>query len=306
MALVSIITVNFRQKEVTIDLLRSIAEYGTGMPLEVIVVDNGSRMDCSTDFKAIIPHLVYIRSEANLGFAGGNNLGIRQAKGDYLFLLNNDTEITADLIAKLIQELDGRPEVGLISPLLLYGEDRSCIQYAGYGKMNYFTGRNTGRGNLERDNGQYNTVCEETGYCHGAAMMCRKADLARVGLMDEGYFLYYEELDWCEKFKRAGFKTWFCGAAKVYHKESISVGKETPLKSYFMARNRIRFIRKNAKGLAFFCFMLFFVLIASTKQAAMYIVKGRWDLLKSHYRGIYWNFTHTVDSADLGFKLNRS
>src|SRR5690606_7256217 len=112
-------------------------------------------------------------------------------------------------------------------------------------KMNYLTGRNKTIGQFDIDKGQYDNLSYEIGFCHGAAMMCRNKDLEKVGLMDENYFLYYEELDWCEKFKRNGKKIWFTGKAKVYHKESISVGKESILKTYFLIRNRILFIRKN-------------------------------------------------------------
>ncbi len=303
--MISIITVNFKQRDVTIDLLRSIQENRPNEAIEVIIVDNGSEVDYGADFREVMPEVVYVRSERNLGFAGGNNLGITHAKGDYLLFLNNDTEITEDLIVRLKKELDDHPEAGLVSPLLLYHEDKDLIQYAGYGKINYFTGRNSAGGSKEINQGQYDRVCEETAYCHGAAMMCRRRDLDRVGLMDERYFLYYEELDWGEKFRRAGLKCWFCGAAHVYHKESVSVGKETPIKTYFMARNRMLFIRKNAGWLAIGCFSLFFLLIASTKQALVYIAKRRFDLIKWHYKGVWWNMTHATDSYDLGFKLIR-
>lgn len=301
--MVSIITVNFKQRDVTLALLRSIQKYLPDEPIEIIIVDNESEEDYGADFREIMPDAIYIRSEWNLGFAGGNNLGITHARGDYLLFLNNDTEITENLVIRLKKELDNRPEIGLISPLLLYHENKALIQYAGYGKMNYFTGRNSTRGSMELDIGQYDDLCEETGYCHGAAMMCRKRDLGRVGLMDERYFLYYEELDWCEKFRRAGLKSWFCGAVRVYHKESVSVGRETPIKTYFMARNRMLFIRKNTGWLMTFWFTLFFLFVASTKQAIVYMAKGRFDLLKWHYRGIWWNITHAKDSDNLGFKL---
>lgn len=302
--MISIITVNYKQLQLTIDFLKSVRDCTTNFPVvEVIVVDNASEENHEHHYRSVIPEVVYIRSSENLGFAGGNNLGIKQAKGEYLLLLNNDTEITADLLAQLKHELDVRPEVGLVSPLLLYFEDKRRVQYAGYSKMNYITGRNKGRGTMELDTGQYDAVSEETGYCHGAAMMCRKRDLNKVGLMDERYFLYYEELDWCEKFKQAGFKSWFCGAARIYHKESMSVGKESALKTYFMARNRMLFIRKNTSWATTLCFGCFFVLVASSKQAIRYLFQGKLNLLKWHYKGIWWNFTHSKDSSSLGYEV---
>ncbi|MBK1439223.1 glycosyltransferase family 2 protein [Parapedobacter sp. ISTM3] len=300
--MVSIITVNYHQNSMTIDLLRSIRAYA-GPDVEVIVVDNGSTEDYGDLFRAEYSNLIYIRSEKNLGFAGGNNLGIKQAKGDYLLFLNNDTEITAGFIFSMRGEIERHADIGLLSPLILYFDDKRKIQYAGYTPINYFTGRNKGLGVMEDDQGQYDHTTNETGYCHGAAMMCRKTDLDRVGLMEEHFFLYYEELDWCEKFKRAGLKMAFTGKAKIYHKESMSVGKVSPLKTYFLMRNRWLFIRRNAPLLARFFFSCYYLLIPTPVAIIRYLAKGRIDLAKAALKGVMWNITHATKSNDLGIKL---
>ncbi len=302
---VSIITVNYHQKEITIDFLRSIQCFAEDDTVEVILVDNASHTDDSVFYREIYPSVVYVRSEKNLGFAGGNNLGIQHAKGDYFLFLNNDTEITAGFVSNLIAELDSHPDIGLLSPLILYDEDKRKIQYAGYSPMNYYTGRNRGIGSMEDDNGQYDHITTETGYCHGAAMICRRVDLQRVGLMEEHFFLYYEELDWCEKFKRAGLKIGFTGKAKIYHKESMSVGKESPLKTYFMVRNRWLFIRRNAKWSQACLFGCYYLLVAVPILLMKYLAKGRFDLMGAALRGIRWNLTHKTDSPDLGIHLPR-
>ncbi|MGY0037918.1 glycosyltransferase family 2 protein [Pedobacter sp. NJ-S-72] len=206
MRLTSIITVNFNQPQVTIAFLESVRVNTKQAQVEVILVDNGSQEDCQQEFENTYPGLIYIRSEKNLGFAGGNNLGIGVAKGEFLLLLNNDTEITPNLITVLSTELENDEKIGLISPLLLYYDQPEVIQYAGFTEMNYITCRNRGIGSMDINNGQYNGVSRETGFCHGAAMMCRREDLLSIGLMEEQFFLYYEELDWCEKFRRAGKK----------------------------------------------------------------------------------------------------
>lgn len=299
----SIITVNFNQPGATIDFLKSVKEKTSVENVEVILVDNGSREYHEEAYKAVYPELVYIRSDVNLGFAGGNNLGIKVAKGDYLLLLNNDTEITDNLIETMVGELVDHPEIGILSPLLLYFDQPNTIQYAGFTEMNYLTCRNEGIGNMEIDRGQYNFDSRETAYCHGAAMMCRKADLKTVGLMAEHFFLYYEELDWCEKFKKAGKKIWFTGKAKVYHKESISVGKESSIKTYFMTRNRMLFIRRNTGLLNTLLFSVYYMLFACSKQIIVYLLKGRTDLIRWVFKGICWNFTNSRNSHKLGFKI---
>lgn len=299
----SIVTVNFNQPQVTIDFLKSVKSNTSINTVEVILVDNGSREDHEAAYKAVYPELVYIRSAINLGFAGGNNLGIKVAKGDYLLLLNNDTEITHNLIETLVTEFESNPEIGILSPLLLYYDQQETIQYAGFTAMNYLTCRNKGIGSMETDNGQYDMDSRETGYCHGAAMMCRKTDLEIVGLMTEHFFLYYEELDWCEKFKKAGKKIWFTGKAKVYHKESMSVGKESSIKTYFMTRNRMLFIRRNTGLLNTLTFSVYYLLFACSKQIVVNLSKGRTDLIQWVFKGILWNFTNSKNSDKLGFKI---
>ncbi len=300
---ISLITINYLQPSITYDFLESIARFSVPDAVKVIVIDNGSAKDNESLFQSAYPGLVYLRSPKNLGFAGGNNLGIQHATGDYLLFLNNDTEITENFIQTMRTELDHYPDIGLLSPLILYHENRNKIQYAGYTPMNYLTGRNRGIGSREDDNGQYDHVTSETGYCHGAAMMCRKKDLERVGLMEEHFFLYYEELDWCEKFKRAGFKIGFTGKAKIYHKESMSVGKESALKTYFMVRNRWLFIRRNAKWHTALVFGLYYLLVAMPILIVRYLAKGRFDLIRAAWRGVKWNIGHSTASRDLGIKL---
>lgn len=299
----SIISVNYNQTEVTIAFLKSVKENTVNNNVEVIIVDNSPLTDQETVFKAHYEDIVYIRSRNNLGFAGGNNLGINVATGDFILLLNNDTEITPNLLDVLCGALEDNKEIGLISPLILYYDNPETIQYAGFTEMNYLTARNSGIGSMEKDIGQYDLNSAQTAFCHGAAMMCRREDLKVVGLMEENYFLYYEEMDWCEKFRRCGKKMWFTGQAKVYHKESISVGKESSIKTYFMTRNRMLFIRRNTNTLNTFCFSVFFIVLACSKQAWVYYRKGRKDLIKWIIKGVLWNLSHSKNSKILGFKI---
>jgi GT2 family glycosyltransferase len=299
----SIISVNFNQPQVTLDFLKSVKKNTDPNYTELILVDNGSREDHESAYLLEYPELIYIRSEHNLGFAGGNNLGIKQATGDYLLLLNNDTEITPNLISELTAEMEQNPEIGMISPLIVFYDAPDVIQYAGFTEMNYLTCRNAGIGSMEINKGQYDLDSRETAFCHGAAMMCRRADLAQVGLMHDHFFLYYEELDWCEKFKRAGKKIWFNGRTKIYHKESMSVGKESSIKIYFMTRNRMLFIRRNTGFVNTVLFSIYYIGLACPKQVLVYIKKGRKDLIKWVLRGICWNLVNSKNSSALGYKL---
>lgn len=300
----SIITVNYNQPSVTIDFLKSIEANTKADEVEVILVDNGCDEDHRLLFEAIYPQLIYLRSAKNLGFAGGNNLAVKIAQGEFMLFLNNDTEITPNLIDVLTSELEANKEIGLISPLIVYFDAPEVIQYAGFTPMNYLTCRNKGIGNMENNVGQYDFDSRETGYCHGAAMMCRRGILNEVGLMEELYFLYYEELDWCEKFKGAGKKIWFTGKSVVLHKESMSVGKESAIKTYFMTRNRMLFIRRNTDLLTAFSFSIYYILFVSTAKVMAYLLRGRFDLAKQVCAGLLWNFKNRKDSKNIGFKLS--
>ncbi|MFP5040553.1 glycosyltransferase family 2 protein [Parasediminibacterium sp. JCM 36343] len=299
---VSIITVNFNHSHVTDELLDSIFEKNTYPNLEIIVVDNASTLNPVPAWIAKYPGITFIRCETNLGFAGGNNVGIRAATGDYYFLVNNDTEFTQRLVETLVATLDTHPEVGMVSPKIRYFDQPKMLQYAGYTPMDYFTARNSCIGQFEKDNGQYDHVTGKTGFSHGAAMMVKKEAIEKAGLMAENFFLYYEEMDWCDHIKRQGYEIWVNMQALVYHKESISVGKKSALKEYFMNRNRILFIRRNAPVFKRLVFYVYFLTIVSPRNIVAYIKNGDKNFPKQLRNSIWWNITNSRDSSYLGYK----
>ena len=303
--LVSIVTVNFNQPLVTQALLLSLKEVNTYTDIEIIVVDNGSKINPVPEWKVTYPGITFIRSDRNTGFAGGNNLGIQHAKGDYLFLINNDTEVTAMLIQQLCDTLSSNPKIGMVSPKIHYYDHPGMLQYAGYTNMNYYMARNACIGQFEEDNGQYDLLSGPTGYAHGAAMMVKREAMDKAGLMPENYFLYYEELDWCERIKKAGYEIHTNLNALIYHKESVSVGKKSALKEYFMNRNRILFIRKNASAMSFFIFCLYFIIAVVPRNIAQYIFNKEYHFIPVFFKAISWHFTHKTDSNDLGYPMTR-
>jgi GT2 family glycosyltransferase len=301
---VSIVTVNFNQSAVTEDLLESIEKLNSYKNIEIIVVDNASIANPLPEWFLKYPHVIFIRSEVNLGFAGGNNLGIKEATGDYLFLVNNDTEFTPGLVEKLVHVMDANPEVGMISPMIKYYSDKQLIQYAGYTPMNYYTCRNSCIGFKQTDTGQYDHITGPTAYCHGAAMVVRKEAMDKAGLMSENYFLYYEEVDWCERITKAGYKAWVCTDALIYHKESVSVGKKSKLKAYFMNRNRMLFIRRNASFAKTLIFYIYFLLLVVPRNVIAYLKAGDNGFIPVLLKAVWWNFTHSKNSNHLGYPIN--
>ncbi len=305
MKLVSIVTVNYNQPEVTEALLLSIHSKNSYPNIEIIVVDNGSTQNPVPHWQEIYPDVRFLRSDVNLGFAGGNNVGLGIASGDYFFLINNDTEVTAELIGKLADTLDRNPGAGIISPKIHYFDQPGLLQYAGYTPMNFYMGRNACIGQFEEDKGQYDGYEGPTGYVHGAAMMIRREALNRAGLMAENYFLYYEELDWCERIKRAGYGIFLNTDALIFHKESVSVGKRTALKEFFMNRNRILFIRRNAGFVSKVFFAFYFFLAVFPRNLVGYLLKGERSFIPVFLRAVAWNFSNGTESSYLGFPIKK-
>lgn len=303
MKLVSIITVNYNHSHVTDEFLDAFYKTNDYPNYEIIVVDNASKINPVPDWILKYPDVQFYRSDVNLGFAGGNNLGIAKAKGDLFFLVNNDTEFTPGLMSMLVESFDTYPQTGMISPKIRYFQQPDTLQYAGYTEMNYFTARNYCVGQFEKDNGQYDQLTGFTGFGHGAAMMVSKEAIEKAGLMYENYFLYYEEMDWGARIKKAGFEIRLNMQALIYHKESVSVGQKSTLKEFFMNRNRILFIRRNASFFQKMIFYCHFCLLVTPRNLVSYLKDGHADFIPILFRAIWWNITNSVDSKKLGFKL---
>ncbi len=286
----SIITVNYNGLKDTCALIDTIPfdEYS----LEVIVVDNASKEDEASTISARYPQVKVIRSEKNLGFAGGNNLGIRAAQGKYLYFINNDTvlyreerEAGKDAFRSLIDRLESSDKIGMVCPKIRFAWDDAPIQFAGYTPLSSVTLRNRSIGFGEKDNGQYNTP-HSTPYAHGAAMMVKREAIERAGLMPEDYFLYYEELDWSMMIRRAGYQIWYEPAATIYHKESQATGQNSPLRTYYITRNRLLFVKRNVQSAEKFLSYLYLAFIVGSRDLIKYTVQGHGDLAKAVLKGI--------------------
>lgn len=301
MKLISIITVNFNQAAVTEDLLASILKVNSYPHIEIIVVDNGSKDDPVPAWEKKFPEVLFIRSKKNLGFAGGNNLGIAAAKGDYLFFVNNDTVFTENLVTELAATLEAFPKTGMVSPKIVYYDQQDVLQYAGFTPMNYKTAQNRCVGYREKDNGQYDHLTGVTAYAHGAAMMVKREAIKKAGLMAENYFLYYEELDWCERIRKAGYDIRVNMQALIYHRESLSVGRQSPLKEYYMNRNRILFIRRNTSRFNYALFICYYLNIVMPRNVFRYLVRRQYNYIPVLMKAIWWNFTNNVKSNRLYF-----
>lgn len=301
---VSIITINYNGAHDTCELIDSLKKH-ENYPHEIIVVDNGS-VDPKgyISIKENYPDIKVIRSDKNLGFAGGNNLGIKHATGDYLFFLNNDTMITSPTLAYLVDRLESSPEIGCVSPKIACWPKLQIIQYAGFTPMSYITLRNECIGYKQFDRGQFDEA-HETSFAHGAAMMIRTKDIQKYGLMPEFYFLYYEELDWCEQIHKAGFSIWYEPKSTIYHKESVSVGTQSPLQVYYHARNRYIFAKRIIPHKQErVCSYLYQTFIAFPKRFFDYLFHHKYHLIAPLYKGFITGLIAIIKDTNYGKVLS--
>lgn len=278
----SIITINYNGLRDTCALIESIP---FNDKMEVIVVDNASKKDEASEIEQRFPNVNVIRSKKNLGFAGGNNLGIRAAHGKYLFIINNDTIFKDFNVLALIDRLESSPSIGIVCPKIRFAWGTNPIQYAGYTPLSRVTVRNRAIGFGEEDQGQYE-IATPTPYAHGAAMLVKRASMEKVGLMPECYFLYYEELDWSMMFTRAGFQIWYEPKCTIFHKESQATGQNSPLRTYYITRNRLQLVRRNWQGITKYVSLCYLMMIVAPKDMLQFAIQGKWSLICAVLKGI--------------------
>ncbi len=295
--MVSIITINYNNARLTCDMLLSLQRLRIP-DLEVIVVDNGS-LESVQPIAEEHPWARLVRSDVNLGFAGGNNLGVKHARGDYYFFVNNDTEFREDIVTTLRNRLDADAELGLICPVLHFFDQPNKVQYAGFTAISPLTGRNRCITTVSARHGLVSTQ-----YAHGAAMMIPKHVFQVVGQMPENYFIYYEEMDWSEMVRRAGYRIAVDRSVTLYHKESQTVVRFNEMKSYLMTRNRLLFMRRNVRPFQLMIFWLFYLLVATPKQLWVYWRSHQWNNINAHIAGILWNLRSSANAPTIGYKFN--
>jgi hypothetical protein len=257
MVKVFVTLVNYNNNETTHDCLDSLEGLNTdGFSLSVVVVDNASKEKFTEDKKYEKFTLKIIRSEKNLGFAGGQNLGIKFALdngADYVVVLNNDVILDKNLISELLKTFQEEKDCGIISPKIYFAKSHEfhkdryleselgkVIWYAG-GKMDWGNILASHRGVDEVDKGQYEKV-EQTDFASGCCEMIKRDVLEKVGLFDERYFLYYEDNDLSQRAKKMGFKVFYQPKGILWHLNAGSTGGSgSSLHDYYITRNRLLF-----------------------------------------------------------------
>lgn len=241
---VLIIVLCYNGVELTLACLESLGRISYP-DADVLVVDNASSDGTPARVRAAFPRAQVLETGVNGGFAAGNNVGLRIAleRGyDYALLLNNDTEVAPDFLDHLVAAAEADPQIGIAGPLICYYERPELIWSAG-GVIDWRGGTSAMRGIGERDRGQY-AAPAPVDFVTGCALLCRRAALERAGLLDERFFMYYEETEWCVRVARAGLRIVHVPAARLLHKIPLSDRSDRPYVAYYMTRNRLLFLRQ--------------------------------------------------------------
>ena len=239
--LVSITILNWNGLDDTLRCLESVVGQNY-KHVQIVVVDNGSSKDEAAEIKRRFPNVKLIRNKDNLGFTGGHNQGMDvalQAGADYVLVLNNDVVLTDDALSRLVDFYQATPDAGMISPLILYADHERLWFAGGLVAMGMIRHKHKGEKvaslNLPK-------IPFKTDYVPGTAMLVSTKLIHEVGKLDDRYFAYYEDLDWCQRAEQHGYHAYVVPEAVVYHKKSGSTSQGghrrfTKIPSYYLARN---------------------------------------------------------------------
>lgn len=244
---VSLVVLNWNKPDDTLECLASCVK--TDYPnYEIILVDNASSDDSVARVKAAFPQVRVLVTPENLGYAGGNNVGMKDALergADFVFLLNNDVVIEPDAVSELVRGAGAHPSAGILAPKVMYYDDRNVINSLGT-SMDWLRMRPRLGDCNSPDDGRFDKPVKRD-ILLGAALFLRRSTLERIGLIDEAFFIFHEEADWCLRNLKAGSENVVIPSAVVYHKASKTMREFSALTHYYSSRNFLYLARKNAR-----------------------------------------------------------
>lgn len=248
---VSIIIVNWNTRDLLAGCLDSIERTTDGLDLEIIVVDNASTDGSRAMVRQQFPHVHLIANQENVGFAKANNQAMGASKGRYALLFNSDALATPGSIQALVRLADAKPQAGIVGAQLLNPDGSFQASHTPFPTLWQEFLILTGLGRLLRGRWYPSRGPEEdkgpqvVDYVGGACLLVRRQAVEEVGGLDEGYFMYAEEVDWCYRMKQAGWQVWYQPAAKVIHLGGGSSQNQRPQREADLYRSRVRFFRKH-------------------------------------------------------------
>lgn len=286
--LVSILIVNYNGGDVLDAGLTSL-EKSNYPNLEIVVVDNGSTDNSVPLIEEKHKKVILVKAPTNLGFASGNNLALKSSSGKYIVLLNGDTEVEPDWLDHLVAFAEEHEDVGVLTPKVLFFEDKKTLNSAG-GACDIY-GFSPLRGTFDKDSRAYDTV-EPVFYGHGAAMFARRSLIDKIGFLDDTYFIYHEELDFCWRVWLYGYKVYYLPQSVVYHKlqKRLFYSKEKLARRQFLVKkNRIRTLIKNHRNPFLILLSISVCLAISLAELVYYLFKRDFESPKGILEGFWWN-----------------
>lgn len=284
-SLVYVVVLTWNQREVTLECLESLFQM-TYPNFQIVVVDNASTDWTVEAIENQFPHVEIVVNERNLGYPGGCNVGLRYALSqgaEYIFAINNDVTVDPAILDELMDEM--APDVGILTPKVYFADDPERIWSVG-GDQNPLTLEMNAVGDGELDVGQWDEVLERD-YLIGCAHLFSRSLLEDIGLLDAGYFLYYDDLDICVRARRAGYRLLMVPRALMWHKVADSSGGVgTPRERYYMARGKVRFLRKHARGCQWL-FVIPYRMGSAVKTLTQLAWHRRLDSAWAYLRGTY-------------------
>lgn len=290
------IILNWRQPIVTLECVRTVQQ--TSPPNhQILLIDNGSGDDSVPQFQATlpdIPQLNLLCLPTNVGFAAGVNTGLCWAMEqgyEYAFILNNDAFPTAKMFDHLLAEIT--PDIGLLSPKIFYESEPNRLWFAGADQHPILLEkRNDGRKQLDAP--QW-AKSRDVDYLLGTGLLVNLAAIEQVGLLDERFFMYYEDLDWSIRFRQAGYRLRLVASAHLLHRVAVSSGGEdSPLRRYYLGRSSIIFFCRHA-NLGNPLAILLFRFASAVKTSLRLILTRRWATVYAYWRGLGdgWRIAHS-------------
>lgn len=245
----AIVILNWNGLRDTLDCLASLERLDYP-DYQVIVVDNGSTDGSIEAIRQRFPSVALLENGQNLGFTGGNNVGLRHALqrgAEYALLLNNDTEVAPDFLRRLVEAVEADAGIGIAGPTIYYHAQPAVIWSAG-GAIDWRRGQTCMVGLNTPDEGQWGTAPRSVDFVTGCALLIKRAVMEQAGLLDERFFAYFEEAEWCVRACRAGFQIVHVPQAKLWHKITPERRAASPLVHYYMTRNRLLFLKVTKAG----------------------------------------------------------
>lgn len=284
---VIVMTLNWNRKEDTIECIKSLFELDYPN-YEIVVVDNGSTDGSAQAFKQNSPNISVIENKTNLGYGGGFNVGIKYALNQrikYVLIINNDAIADKNMLTELVKVAENDTNIGIVTGKVYSYYDPNRLQTCGK-IVNFFSGDSNNVGEGEIDIGQCEEI-KEYEFLDDVFWLVKTEVFKKAGMYDRNFFIYYEEVDLCAKVSKAGFKLMYTPYAKIWHKGQATStgGGVNPIYTYYMARNRIVFMRRNSSLIQFMIFLSYYI-FETSKILASFIIRKKFNCIIPQIKGV--------------------